>query len=208
MTRLRARKERARVAVAYNRRLLRSRLLRLQRILYKIQYPRCFPSSSFNAYASTDGPRSFSMVKNAHQKRLREALRKGNLTFNCRDFAGSFTEIFEEGFTAAHIIAGFEKSGIFPPTEAPAVSYLLKKKLKTRKAIDPALSSLLPAENRFPMTSDTARDVSNRYHDILSSPAQRGLKAVQKIVNEAIVLEDVVKKHVTNRQERIEKRYH
>ncbi|KAG7408548.1 hypothetical protein Forpe1208_v012392 [Fusarium oxysporum f. sp. rapae] len=117
-------------------------------------------------------------------------------------------EIFEEGFTAAHIIAGFEKSGIFPPTEAPAVSYLLKKKLKTRKAIDPALSSLLPAENRFPMASDTARDVSNRYHDILSSPTHRGLEAVQKIVSEAIVLEDIVKKHVANRQERIEKRYH
>ncbi|KAJ0135138.1 Inversin-A [Fusarium oxysporum f. sp. albedinis] len=117
-------------------------------------------------------------------------------------------EIFEEGFTAAHIIAGFEKSGIFPPTEAPAVSYLLKKKLKTRKAIDPALSSLLPAENRFPMASDTARDVSNRYHDILSSPTHRGLEAVQKIVSEAIVLEDIVKKHVANRQERIKKRYH
>ncbi|RKK07633.1 hypothetical protein BFJ65_g17838 [Fusarium oxysporum f. sp. cepae] len=115
---------------------------------------------------------------------------------------------FEEGFTAAHIVAGFEKSGIFPPTEAPAVSYLLKKKLKTRKAIDPALSSLLPAENRFPMASDTARDVSNRYHDILSSPTHRGLEAVQKIVSEAIVLEDIVKKHVANRQERIEKRYH
>ncbi|RYC77641.1 hypothetical protein BFJ63_vAg19485, partial [Fusarium oxysporum f. sp. narcissi] len=128
----------------------------------------------------------FQWLKNAHQKKLREALRKGNLTFNRRDFAGSFKEIFEEGFTAAHIIAGFEKSGIFPPTEAPAVSYLLKKKLKTRKAIDPALSSLLPAENRFPMASDTARDVSNRYHDILSSPTHRGLEAVQKIQAEFI----------------------
>ncbi|KAH7468018.1 hypothetical protein FOMA001_g15877 [Fusarium oxysporum f. sp. matthiolae] len=83
-------------------------------------------------------------------------------------------EIFDEGFTPAHIITGFEKSGIFPPTEVPAVSYLLKEKLKTRKAIDPALSSLLPAENRFPLASDTARDVSNRYHDILSSPNAQG----------------------------------
>ncbi|KAG7403395.1 hypothetical protein Forpe1208_v016484 [Fusarium oxysporum f. sp. rapae] len=125
-----------------------------------------------------------------------------------RERVQCLVEIFEEGFTATHIIAGFEKSGIFPPTEAPAVSYLLKKKLKTRKAIDPALSSLLPAENRFPMASDTARDISNRYHDILSSPTRRGLEAVQKIASEAIVLEDIVKKHVANRQERIEKRYH
>ncbi|KAG7409489.1 hypothetical protein Forpe1208_v010747 [Fusarium oxysporum f. sp. rapae] len=115
-----------------------------------------------------------------------------------RERVQCLVEIFEEGFTATHIIAGFEKSGIFPPTEAPAVSYLLKKKLKTRKAIDPALSSLLPAENRFPMASDTARDISNRYHDILSSPTRRGLEAVQKIASEAIVLEDIVKKHVAN----------
>jgi hypothetical protein len=90
----------------------------------------------------------------------------------------------------------------------PAVSYLLKKKLKTRKAIDPALSSLLPAENRFPLASDVASDVRNRYHDILSSPTRRGLEAVQKIVSEAIVLEDIVRKHVDDRRERIEKRYH
>ncbi|KAI8406604.1 hypothetical protein FOFC_14074 [Fusarium oxysporum] len=150
----------------------------------------------------------FQWLKNAHQKRLQDALRKGNLSFNRRDFAGSFKEIFDEGFTPAHIITGFEKSGIFPPTEVPAVSYLLKKKLKTRKAIDPALSSLLPAENRFPLASDTARDVSNRYHDILSSPTLRGLESVRKIVSEAIVLEDIVKNHVEDRQGRIEKRYH
>jgi hypothetical protein len=32
----------------------------------------------------------FQWLKNAHQKRLRDALRKGNLSFNRRDFAGSF----------------------------------------------------------------------------------------------------------------------
>jgi hypothetical protein len=32
----------------------------------------------------------FQWLKNAHQKRLREALRKGNLSFTRRDFAGSF----------------------------------------------------------------------------------------------------------------------
>ncbi|EXL66284.1 hypothetical protein FOPG_17531 [Fusarium oxysporum f. sp. conglutinans race 2 54008] len=126
----------------------------------------------------------FQSLKNAHQKRLREALRKGNLTFNRRDFAGSFKVCVSSS------------------------DFLQKKKLKTRKAIDPALSSLLPAENCFPLASDTARDVSNRYHDILSSPTRRGLEAVQKIVSEAIVLEDIVKKHVADRQERIKKRYH
>jgi hypothetical protein len=32
----------------------------------------------------------FQWLKNAHQKKLREALRKGNLSFNRRDFAGAF----------------------------------------------------------------------------------------------------------------------
>ncbi|KAH7481495.1 hypothetical protein FOMA001_g9020 [Fusarium oxysporum f. sp. matthiolae] len=36
----------------------------------------------------------FQWLKNAHQKRLRDALRKGNLSFNRRDFAGSFKEDF------------------------------------------------------------------------------------------------------------------
>ncbi|KAH7459233.1 hypothetical protein FOMA001_g20140 [Fusarium oxysporum f. sp. matthiolae] len=163
---------------------------------------------SFNSHASTNGSWCFSVVKECTPKKAARCFAKGNLSFNRRDFAGSFKEIFDEGFTPAHIITGFEKSGIFPPTEVPAVSYLLKEKLKTRKAIDPALSSLLPAENRFPLASDTARDVSNRYHDILSSPTLRGLESVRKIVSEAIVLEDIVRNHVEDRQGRIEKRYH
>ncbi|PCD22282.1 hypothetical protein AU210_016072 [Fusarium oxysporum f. sp. radicis-cucumerinum] len=129
-------------------------------------------------------------------------------TIRSRRDPDAVPEIFDEGFTAAHIIAGFEKSGIFPPTDKPAVNYLLRKKLKTCKAIDPALSSLLPEESRFPLASDTARDIGNRYHDILSSPTLRGLESVRKIVNEAIVLEEIVRNHVEDRRARIEKRYH
>ncbi|KAJ0133566.1 Uncharacterized protein HZ326_23359, partial [Fusarium oxysporum f. sp. albedinis] len=44
--------------------------------------------------------------------------------------------------------------------------------------------------------------------DILSSPTLRGLESVRKIVSEAIVLEDIVRNHVEDRQGRIEKRYH
>ncbi|KAI7771377.1 hypothetical protein LZL87_013876 [Fusarium oxysporum] len=58
------------------------------------------------------------------------------------------------------------------------------------------------------MASDTAKDVGDRYHDILSSPTLRGLEAVRKIVNEAIVLEDIVRNHVEDRRACIEKRYH
>ncbi|SCN65718.1 uncharacterized protein FFNC_00034 [Fusarium fujikuroi] len=44
----------------------------------------------------------FQYLKNAHQKKLREALQKESLTFNHRDFAVAFQEIFDEGFTAYH----------------------------------------------------------------------------------------------------------
>ncbi|KAG8666936.1 hypothetical protein FPOAC1_011758 [Fusarium poae] len=53
-------------------------------------------------------------------KKLREALRKGNLTFGRRAFAGAFQEIFNEGFTAAHIISGFQKrASTLPQTDLP-----------------------------------------------------------------------------------------
>ncbi|KAG8672655.1 hypothetical protein FPOAC1_005931 [Fusarium poae] len=62
----------------------------------------------------------FQFLKEAHQKKLREALRKGNLTFGRRAFAGAFQEIFNEGFTAAHIISGFQKrASTLPQTDLP-----------------------------------------------------------------------------------------
>ncbi|KAK2688283.1 hypothetical protein QWA68_013067 [Fusarium oxysporum] len=77
---------------------------------------------------------------------LREALRKGKLTFNRRDFAGAFQDIFNEGFTRAHIISGFE-----------------------------------------------------------NSPTRQGLMHIQKIINEAILLEKHVLENVNDRRTRIEK---
>jgi hypothetical protein len=149
----------------------------------------------------------FQWMKNAHQKKLRQALRQGNLSFNRRDFAGAFMEIFNEGFTRAHIISGFEKSGIFPPTDQPAVSYLLQKQLKSKQAVDPAYASLLPPEGRFSAASDTAKHVGERYHDILSSPTRAGLKNIRNIVNEAMLLEDTIKRYADDRRSRIEKQY-
>ncbi|RKK71948.1 hypothetical protein BFJ68_g18312, partial [Fusarium oxysporum] len=117
-------------------------------------------------------------------------------------------EIFNEGFTRAHIISGFEKSGIFPPTDRPAVEFLLRKKLKMKKTVNPAFLSLLPSGTRFTTASATAQRLRDRYHDILSSPTRQGLVHVQKIVSEAILLEDHLTRHVDNRRARIEKRYH
>ncbi|KAG8664605.1 uncharacterized protein FPOAC1_013385 [Fusarium poae] len=120
---------------------------------------------------------------------------------------GKKKEIFNEGFTRAHIISGFEKSGIFPPTDQPAVSYLLQKQLKSKQAVDPAYASLLPPEGRFSAASDTAKHVGERYHDILSSPTRAGLKNIRNIVNEAMLLEDTIKRYADDRRSRIEKQY-
>jgi hypothetical protein len=150
----------------------------------------------------------FQFLKEAHQKKLREALRKGNLTFGRRAFAGAFQEIFNEGFTAAHIISGFQKTGIYPPTDRPAIEYLLRKQLKKKKTFTPAHFSLLPSDMRFHAASSTAETIGERYHDILSSPTLAGLRHIRNIVHEAVVLEDVIKKYVDDRRTRIEKRYH
>jgi hypothetical protein len=80
--------------------------------------------------------------------------------------------------------------------------------VKTRKAVDPAFSSLLPSESRFQRASDTAKHVAEKYHDLLSSPTRSGLRQVGKIVTEAVLLESTVTMYVDDRRARIEKRYH
>ncbi|KAJ4073619.1 hypothetical protein NW761_014215 [Fusarium oxysporum] len=120
----------------------------------------------------------------------------------------AFVEIFNEGFTQAHIISGFKKSGIFPPTDQPAVKFLLRKKLKAKKTINPAFLSLLPSETRFTTASATTQHLRDQYHDILSSPTRQGLMHIQKIVNEAILLEKHILENVNNRRIHIEKRYY
>ncbi|CAF3496705.1 unnamed protein product [Fusarium graminearum] len=127
--------------------------------------------------------------------------------FGC-PFSHQNQEIFNEGFTAAHIISGFQKTGIYPPTDRPAVEYLLRKQLKKKKTFTPAHSSLLPSDMRFHAASNTAESIGERYHDILSSPTLAGLRHIRNIVHEAVMLEDVIKKYVDDRRTRIEKRYH
>ncbi|OBS17083.1 hypothetical protein FPOA_12362 [Fusarium poae] len=157
----------------------------------------CIPPMSTEAERIFSGARRqpmdvgvFQFLKEAHQKKLCEALRKGNLTFGRRAFAGAFQEIFNEGFTAAHIISGFQKTGIYPSTDRPAIEYLLRKQLKKKKTFTPAHFSLLPSDMRFYAASSTAETIGERYHDILSSPTLAGLRHIRNIVHEAVVLED------------------
>ncbi|KAJ0128780.1 Uncharacterized protein HZ326_28122 [Fusarium oxysporum f. sp. albedinis] len=121
---------------------------------------------------------------------------------------GRGKEIIDAGFTSKNIISGFEKSGLFPPNANPGVTYLLKQQMRAKKAVDPAFSSLLPSETRFQRASDTAKQVVEKYRNILSSPTRAGLREVNKVVTEACLLEETVTMYVDDRRKRIEKRYH
>ncbi|KAJ3453843.1 hypothetical protein MRS44_018475 [Fusarium solani] len=120
----------------------------------------------------------FQPLENEHQKKLAKWLRKG-----------------------------IEKSGIYPPDPEPTMAYLAKKQLQSKKAVDPVFASLLPSEARFQSASDTAKHLSERYGDILSSPACAGLRQIRKVVTEAVMLENTVTAYVDDRRARIEKRY-
>jgi hypothetical protein len=62
-------------------------------------------------------------------------------------------------------------------------------------------------ENRFPMALDTVRNISNRYYNILSSLTLRGLEAIRKIINEAIMLKGIIRDYIKDRRAYIKKRY-
>nr|AAK16924.1 DNA transposase ESP4 [Fusarium breviconum]AAK18808.1 putative transposase [Fusarium haematococcum] len=151
--------------------------------------------------------RVFQPMKNAHQRILRRALRKGNISFSRLDFVKGLQEMIDRGFTRKNIISGFKKSGIFPPNPDPALAFLLKQQMKAKKAVNPAFASLLPSETRFQRASDTAKRVTEEYFDIFSSPTRAGLLEVRKVVTEAVLLEETVTMYVDDRRSRIEKRY-
>ncbi|RTE68464.1 hypothetical protein BHE90_017158 [Fusarium euwallaceae] len=79
-----------------------------------------------------------------------------------------------------------------PPNAEPGVAYLLKKQMKAKKAVGPAFSSLLPSETRFQRASDTAKQVVEKYRDLLSSLTRPGLREVSKVVTEACLLDGKV----------------
>lgn len=131
----------------------------------------------------------FQPLKATHQKVLRQALRGGAITFSRLEFMEGFQRIFDGGFKPKNIISGFEKSGIFPPDPTPVVKVMLQKRRKKQQPIDPGLENLLPKETRFQGASDAARDIRNRYHDVLSSPTRSRLQNLGAIAAEASVME-------------------
>jgi hypothetical protein len=57
------------------------------------------------------------------------------------------------------------------------------------------------------MALDTVRNISNRYYNILSSLTLRGLEAIRKIINEAIMLKGIIRDYIKDRRAYIKKRY-
>ncbi|RTE68179.1 hypothetical protein BHE90_017444, partial [Fusarium euwallaceae] len=60
---------------------------------------------------------------------------------------------------------------------------------------------------RSKATADTAKRLSDRYGDVFSSPTRTGLRQIQNITTEAVMLGSTVTAYVDDRRARIEKRY-
>ncbi|KJZ67929.1 hypothetical protein HIM_12682 [Hirsutella minnesotensis 3608] len=146
----------------------------------------------------------FQPLKQSQQRVLRRILGQGELKFSRTDFLASFHETFRDGFTAANIISGFEKTGIFPPNSGPAVTKVLEAQLKARQAVNPAYESLLPEETRFQRAADTIRTIEEKYLNLLSSPTRAGLRSARRAVIEAVTMSSVVTAANNDRLKRIE----
>ncbi|KAJ3455747.1 hypothetical protein MRS44_017229 [Fusarium solani] len=145
----------------------------------------------------------FQPLKNAHQKRLRASIRAGNLAFDRVSFVKAFTDFYVEGFSPHNIMSGFEKGGIWPPTEEPAVKRLLAKKVKNREAIDPKYLHLLPKDQRFQEAEDQLDRIIERYHEVMSSPSREALRSAKKVVSEALHMDQQRQAFVSNMETRI-----
>ncbi|KAJ4175517.1 hypothetical protein NW759_17768 [Fusarium solani] len=143
----------------------------------------------------------FQPMKEAHQKKLRHAMRKGSISYSRLEFTKSFQDIFDTGFSRHNIMSGFEKSGMWPVDRKPILAFLEQKALQAQKSINPALPSLLPDEARFHRASVITKHISEKYHDVMSSPSRAGLRTVRKSTpRESVSPEEAWKASKTTRR--------
>ncbi|KAM4061737.1 DDE superfamily endonuclease [Hirsutella rhossiliensis] len=131
----------------------------------------------------------FQPLKHAQQKILHKFIESGG------------AELHEARFPKG----ASKKTGIYPPTEQPAMKKLVAEQLKASQAVNPAFASLLPKETRFQQAADTVQDLRTRYHEILSSPTRGRLSNVSQAVTEASLLSSTLAKCYKDRLQRIEK---
>lgn len=147
----------------------------------------------------------FQPLKNAHQKALLQSIREGNLAFARTAFAAAFKDVYLEGFSAAYIMRGFEKSGIYPISSKPAITYIQKKQLKTRMLAEPTYADLLPKEIRFQQAEDSFAAVLEKYGDVMSSPSREKLQLARKVLSELILMDKQRNAFVSNFESRLKK---
>jgi hypothetical protein len=145
----------------------------------------------------------FQALKAAHQKLLRRSIREGNLAYSRTAFAEAFKEIYTRGFSAHNIISGFEKSGIYPPTEEPALKKIMAKRLRNRQPVEAVHADLLPKEGRFQQAEDALNDVIERYRDVMSSPSREALQSARKVLSESTLMDKQRNAFVSNFESRL-----
>lgn len=145
----------------------------------------------------------FQYLKKAQQNAIKKHLREGNTALTRYDFVSAFQEIFLKGFQIHHIISGFEKSGLWPTSEKPALTRLAKKRHRNKLHLTPELTALLPDELRFTKSADIIQQIEEKYSNLLSSPTRKNLQIVRSVLNEATLMDRERQQFVDNREKRI-----
>ena len=147
----------------------------------------------------------FQPMKTAHQRSIRNNLSLGEIRYSRADFLAAFDEIYGKGFTAHHLISGFEKSGLFPPDPRPVLATLAKERDRHEAIIASGYESLLPRDDRFKTAGAGLQHIINKYSPLLSPPSHRMLHdVIRPAITEGGVLQDRINTFIRDKRRRSE----
>ena len=144
----------------------------------------------------------FRHLKDAHQRRLRNAVRAGALSFSRADFVDGFNEIWKAGFQRKYIMAGFEKTGIFPPNRHVVIDQLADT---AKKYNTPAFPSMLPDEERWREAKLGIERIEQKYQHLFSSPTRERVRAIASTLHEGELARNYIAKTSSERKKRLAK---
>lgn len=143
----------------------------------------------------------FLHLKDAHQRRLRHCIRRGDLTFTRQEFVRTFQAVWDAGFTRRHIIAGFTKSGIYPVNRDVVLEQIRDKYL-------PKVVTECPEhehdEHRWRRSREVIDRIEERYLALMSSPTREKWRDLTTSVNEGQLAKQHLDRFAAERRRRLE----
>lgn len=159
----------------------------------------------------------FQHLKREHQRALYAHLSQGNLAFNRVDFmthltvsiASSFSsrtdglpqDIWQKTFTVAHLMDGFEKTGIYPINRCLPLEALARRQ---RSGANPRLVNLLPRVGRHERARAAATRIDDRYRQQFSSPTRQAFDDILSTIGEAVTMARALNSHIQSRETRLQ----